>query len=151
MALDTKMTPIEYDYNIITNYPLVIVETSNGITRLCLDPKDLIVHIKREHYHLRHKSEIIADMQLDEASTMLCTMTTPYGRYSFKIMPYGISSAPEIFHKKIIRITESLDGVDVFIDDILILVCTKEEHDWRLQNALERMKATNLKLKSEQV
>ena len=117
---------------------LVIVEKPNGSLRLCLDPKDLNAHIKREHYHLPHKSEIVADMagakffskldasqgfyqmQLDEASTMLCTMATPYGRYSFKRMPYGISSAPEIFHKTIERIMEGLDGVRVFIDDILI-------------------------------
>jgi len=81
---------------------LVIVEKPNGSLRLCLDPKDLNAYIKREHYHLPHKSEIIADMagaqvffkldasqvfyqmQLDEASTMLGTMATPYGRYSFK-------------------------------------------------------------------
>ena len=41
---------------------------------------------------------------------------------------------------------EGLDGVHVFIDDIISWGCTKEEHDRRLQSALERIKATNLKL-----
>ena len=58
----------------------------------------------------------------------------------------GISSPPEIYHKTINRIIEGLDGVRVFIDDILIWGCTKEEHDRRLQIALEGTKATNLKL-----
>jgi len=64
-------------------------------------------------------------MKLDEASTMFCAMATPYGRYSFKRMPYGISSAPDIFHTTINRIMEGLDGVRVFIDDILSWGCTK--------------------------
>ena len=56
------------------------------------NPNDLNARIKSEHYHLPHKSDIVADMagaqffykldaaqgfyqmQLDEASTMLCTM-----------------------------------------------------------------------------
>jgi len=41
---------------------LVIVEKPNGSPRLCLDPKYLNARIKREHYHLPHKSEIVADM-----------------------------------------------------------------------------------------
>ena len=53
------------------------------------------------------------------------------------IMLYGISSTPEIFYKTINRIMERLDVVHVFIDDILIWGCTKEEHDGRLQGALK--------------
>jgi len=83
-------------------------------------------------------------MQLDEASIMMCTMATLYARYSFRRMTFGISSAPEIFHKTINRIMEGVDGVRVFIDDILISGCTKVEHDRRLQSALERTRATNL-------
>ena len=112
---------------------LVIVGKPNGTLRLCLDTKYLNAHIKREHYHLSHKSEIVADMaaakffskrdasqgfyqmQLDEPSTVLCTMTTPYGRYSFKRIPYEISSAPEVFHKTINRIMEGLDVVRILL------------------------------------
>ena len=49
-------------------------------------------------------------------------------------------------HKTINTIMEGRDGVRVFIDDILIWGCTKEERDRRLQSALERIKVTNLKL-----
>ena len=85
-------------------------------------------------------------LQFDEASTVLYKMATRYGRYSFKRMPYGISSAPEIFQKSINRIMEGLDGVRIFIDVILIWGFAKEERDRRLQSALERIKETNLKL-----
>ena len=59
-------------------------------------------------------------------------MITPYGRYSFRRMPNGTSSASENFHKTINIIKEDLDGVHVFIDEIFIWVRTKEEHDRRL-------------------
>ena len=70
--------------------PLVIVEKPNGDLRLCLDPMDLNEYIRREHYHLPHRSEILSEMadaryftkmdasqgfyqiQLDEESTQLC-------------------------------------------------------------------------------
>ena len=39
--------------------PLVIVEKPNGDLRLCLDPMDLNEYIRREHYHLPHRSEIL--------------------------------------------------------------------------------------------
>ena len=34
----------------------VVMEKPNRNVRLCLDPKDLDAHIKRENYHLPHKS-----------------------------------------------------------------------------------------------
>ena len=41
---------------------LVTVEKPNGSLGLCLDPKDLMRILRGEHYHLPHKSEIVADM-----------------------------------------------------------------------------------------
>ncbi|KAL9977699.1 hypothetical protein ACROYT_G015132 [Oculina patagonica] len=45
---------------------------------------------------------------LDDESSHLCTFNTPYGRYRFKRMPFGISSAPEVFQKKNAYILETL-------------------------------------------
>ena len=42
--------------------PLVIVEKPNGDLRLCLDTMDLNEYIRREHYHLPHRSEILSEM-----------------------------------------------------------------------------------------
>ncbi|KAK2178573.1 hypothetical protein NP493_538g00007 [Ridgeia piscesae] len=126
--------------------PLVIVEKPNGDLRLCLDPMDLNEYIRREHYHLPHRSEIVSEMadaryftkmdasqgfyqiQLDEESTQLCTVATPFGRYSFKILPHGINCAPEIFHAKIQQLFESETGVKVFMDDIVVWGRTREEN-----------------------
>ncbi|KAK2182891.1 hypothetical protein NP493_331g04021 [Ridgeia piscesae] len=144
--------------------PLVIVEKPNGDLRLCLDPMDLNEYIRREHYHLPHRSEILSEMadaryftkmdasqgfyqiQLDEESTQLCTVATPFGRYSFKRLPYGINCAPEIFHAKIQQLFESETGVKVFMDGIVVWGRTREEHDARLKMALATIRRSGLKL-----
>ena len=144
--------------------PLVIVEKPNGDLRLCLDPMDLNEYTRREHCHLPHRSEILSEMaharyftkmdasqgfyqiQLDEESTQLCTVATPFGRYSFKRLPYGINCAPEIFHAKIQQLFECETGVKVFMDDIVVWGRTREEHDARLKRALATVRRSGLKL-----
>ena len=39
-------------------------------------------------------------IQLDEESSRLCTFSSPFGRYRFTRMPFGIRSASEVFQKK---------------------------------------------------
>ena len=53
-------------------------------------------------------------------SKPLTTFITPFGRYYFNKLPFGISSAPEHFQKRMSRILEGLEGVLCLIDDVLI-------------------------------
>lgn len=57
-------------------------------------------------------------MKLHEDSTKYCTLNTPFG--SFQRMPFGISSAPEVFHRTMEHIMEGIDGVRVYVDEIMI-------------------------------
>ena len=92
---------------------LVVVEKRNGSLRLCLDLKDLNKAIKRKHHKIPSIQEISSELtgekvfgildlkdgywQIDQESSLLCTFTTPFGRYRFTRMPFGISSASEVF------------------------------------------------------
>ena len=94
---------------------MVVVPKKDGKLRICLDPKDLNRAIQREHYPLPTIEEIatrlhgaklftVLDVRhgfwhvpLDEPSLLLTTFNTPFGHYRWKRMPFGISSAPEIF------------------------------------------------------
>lgn len=64
-------------------------------------------------------------------------------------MPFGISSAPEVFQKTMHVVFEGLDGVEIMVDDILIWGRTEEEHDRRLQAVLQRCREVNLRLNKE--
>ncbi|GFX38203.1 transposon Ty3-I Gag-Pol polyprotein [Trichonephila clavipes] len=98
---------------------LVIVEKPSGNLRLRLDPKHLKV-IKREHYQSPCSDDIsrldgkkifsVVDLKdgfwhvpLDEVSSEICTFNTPFGRYKFNKMSFGIVSAPELFQKREIK------------------------------------------------
>ena len=130
--------------------PIVIVEKPNGKLRICLDPRDLNTAVMREHYQLPPVEEITCrlseakyftlldasagfwQLKLDEASTRLCTFNTPFGRYRFLRLPFGIHSAPEVFHRTVRQLFEGIEGVETYIDDLLIWGETKELHVCRL-------------------
>lgn len=141
---------------------MVIAKKSNGDLRICLDPKELNEYIKREHFRLPTLDEIVSNIsgskyfstldascgfwQVKLCETDLCTFNTPFGRYKFLRMPYGICSASEVFHKKIYENFDDLDGVCMYIDDLLIYGKNEEEHDNRLRTVLDRCRKINLKL-----
>ena len=79
-------------------------------------------------------------MKLDHESSRLTCFTTPYGRYRFLRLPFGISSAAEIYHKVIYRIFEDIDGTSTLMDDIIVWGTTLEEHNERLKMVFEATK-----------
>ena len=54
-------------------------------------------------------------VKLDEESSRLCTFNSPFGRYSFCRLPFGISSAPEVFEKKVTETFGDIDGVELYL------------------------------------
>ena len=54
-------------------------------------------------------------------------------------MPFGITSAPEHFQRRMSELLQGIDGVVVLVDDTLITGRTKEEHDCRLIQVLARL------------
>ncbi|XP_008179138.1 uncharacterized protein K02A2.6-like [Acyrthosiphon pisum] len=137
-------------------HPIVIAKKPNGAIRICLDPQNLNKVIQREYFQIPTVEEILKQLagakvfstldanqgfyqiKLTNESSKMCTFSTPMGRYRFLRMPFGISSAPEIFHKKFKQTFEGLEGVDTYIDDIIVYGKNKEEHDERLRKVLQR-------------
>ncbi|KAL7849545.1 hypothetical protein SRHO_G00211680 [Serrasalmus rhombeus] len=147
--------------------PFVIVEKTNGNLRICLDPRDLNTAVMREHYQLPTVEEITCrlakakyfsvldassgfwQLKLDNASSHLCTFNTPFGRYRFLRLPFGINSAPEVFHRTVKQLFEGIDGLETYIDDILVWGATIEQYDQRLRQVLERSRVKNFRLNKE--
>ena len=110
----------------------------NGKLRICIDPRDLNKAIKHEFYPMRMIEEIAARMpkakyfsvldassgfwqvKLDRESAKLCTFNTPFGRYMFKRLLFGISSAQDVFQAVMSEMFEDIEGVKVVVDDLLI-------------------------------
>ncbi|RXN25465.1 dynein heavy chain axonemal [Labeo rohita] len=85
--------------------------------RLCINPKDLNTALKRPHHPMCSVEEVASQMsgatvfsvldaknsfwqiRLDRKSSMMTTFSTPFGRYRFLHMPFGINSASEVFQR----------------------------------------------------
>ena len=154
---------------------MVVVRKKNGRVRICIDPRDLNKAIKRCHYPMPTLEEVATrlpkakvfsvldaksgfwQVKLSESSCKLTTFNTPFGRYYWRRMPFGIKSAPELWQRKAHELIEGLDGVEVIMDDFLAIGFgdTGEEamanHDKNLIGLLERARERNLKLNPEKI
>lgn len=144
--------------------PMVAVRKRSGDVRICVDLKQLNKAVCREHYTLPSLDDVAPKLKnsklfskldaasgfwqipLAEPSQLLTTFMTPYGRYAFRRMPFGITSAPEIFQRKMVEILTGLEGVEVLMDDILIHGTDLATHDERLKKCLERLKEKGVHL-----
>lgn len=83
-------------------------------------------------------------VELDEESSLLTTFVTPYGRYRWRRLPFGISSAPEEYQRRMNQALEGLDGIAICADDVIIFGCGEDDeaaerdHDLKLLKLLER-------------
>lgn len=145
-------------------HPIVNVLKPNNTLRICLDPTELNKNIKREHYALPTPVEIFSkltkssifttldatsgfmQLELDEQSSYMTTFATTFGRYRFLRLPFGISSAPEVFHRTVSEMFSDIEGVEVYIDDILIHAKNKTEHDRTLTRVFQRCRDKNFRL-----
>ncbi|UYV66641.1 K02A2.6-like, partial [Cordylochernes scorpioides] len=148
--------------------PMVIVpKPSSNNLRICVDLTALNKFVKREHYPIPSVEYTLAQMggaklfskldansgfwqiPLSEESSSLTTFLTPFGRYRFKRLPFGISSAPEVFQRKMRNLLESQSGVNCHMDDIVIWGAKQEEHDERLRCVLRKLQDSGLTLNKE--
>ena len=86
---------------------------------------------------------------LDEESQLLTTFVTPFERYCFNRLPFGISSAPEVFQRTMSRILDDLDGTIWQMDDILVHGVDQSLHGRCLRAVLHCLQEAGLTLKCE--
>ncbi|XP_065186196.1 uncharacterized protein K02A2.6-like [Sycon ciliatum] len=144
--------------------PLVSVLKPNGNVRVCVDLKRLNASVKREHYPLPTVDDTLAQLNgstifstldttsgfwqipLSEEASLLTTFITPYGRFKFERLPFGITSAPEIFQRRLQGLLSDIPNVAVFIDDIIVYASSMAEHDAALLAVENRLRDAGLTL-----
>ena len=143
---------------------MVVVPKDSGAVRICVDLKPLNENVLREVHPMPKVDTTLAQLSgatvfskleansgfwqipLAKESKLLTTFITPYGRFCFNKLPFGISSTPEIFQRHMNNVLSDLPGVLCHVDDILAYGKDSTEHESRLQATLKRIQAAGITL-----
>lgn len=143
---------------------LVVIPKPGGRVRTCVDLTQLNKAVEREAYPMASVDDSLAQLStgklyskldansgfwqipLHEESRLLTTFITPWGRFCFNRLPFGISSAPEVFQRTMTRLLEGLPGVVCHMDDILIHGENSVDLDANVRQVLSRLADAGLTL-----
>ena len=127
-------------------FPIVVVH-QKGKVRMCLDVRRLNERTIKDPYPVPLVSELLAyirekkvftqldfkkgywQVPLSEQASRVCTMITPWGKFSFKRMIFGLCNAPSKFQRVLDDIFGDIPQWKVlrFFDDLLIMGNSDEE------------------------
>ena len=149
---------------------MVTATKSNGDIRVCIDPQVLNKALKREFHPIPVIDDVLPELSkakvfssfdlkngygqclLDSESSLLTTFQTPWGRYRWLRLPFGLAVSSEIFQKRLQRALDGLEGVVCIADNILIFgigdcqADTVKDHDIKLHKLLKRCREKGIKL-----
>nr|XP_050024971.1 uncharacterized protein K02A2.6-like [Dermacentor andersoni] len=146
--------------------PVVPVVKKDGSIRICGDYKSTINRVVQwETYPLPTPEQLFARLAgcskfsrldlgqayqqktVDEETADLLTVTTHRGLFRVTRLQFGVAVAVAIFQRYMEELLHGIDGVLVFLDDILIGGRDEAQHHACLQEVLKRIHEDGLRLK----
>ena len=139
----------------------------DGSLRICIDPKKLNDALKRCPHKIPTLEELNTQfsgstvfskldakagywsVHLEPDSQLLTTFRTPFGRYCWTRLPFGLNVSQDIFQARMDEILEGLEGVVGIHDDVCVHGKTNEEHDRNLKALMDRAAESGLVFNSE--
>ena len=147
-------------------FPVVCVDKKDGTKRFCVDFRALNAITKPISYPLPLIDDILLrlgqskyfttldlksgywQVLMEEEDREKTAFTCQRGLFEFIKMPFGLSGAPPIFMELMDRVLEGLEDCAIpYLDDIIVLGKTPEEHLRNLETVFERLRAHGLKMK----
>ena len=96
------------------------------------------LNLRSGYYHI----------ELGKDSQAKTAFVTPFGKYEFNMVPFGLAQAPAYFQALINKVLKGLHKFAVtYLDDIVIFSKNEEEHLEHLRIIFQRLKEAGLKLK----
>jgi hypothetical protein len=138
--------------------PIVPVVKKNGKMRICGDYKITVNQASpTETYLLPTAEELFAklagrkfftkldmssaylQLPLDDESKKYTTINTHKGLFQYNCLPFGVTSLPAIFQCTMDTLLQGIEGVSVYVNDILVTGPTEKEHLKTLERVLEKL------------
>ena len=147
---------------------IVVAMKKSGELRVCIDPKPLNAALKRECYQIPVIDDLLPDLtdarvftkvdlvsafwhlELDHETSILTTFATPYWRYRWLRLPFGLSVSSEIFQKHLHQELQGLPGIKCIADDVLIHGTSEADRDTNLEKGI-KLNSQKLEFKCKEV
>ncbi|GFW44293.1 retrovirus-related Pol polyprotein from transposon 297 [Trichonephila clavipes] len=144
--------------------PVVLVPKSNGTVRLCIDYRKLNAITIPDKYPLPLMDVLLHDakytafmstldlksgyyqVEVNPADQDKTAFVCPFGTFRYKRMPFGLRNAPATFQRLMDQFRNGLPNVNilVYLDDIVVLSETFEQHIEDLRMVFDRLKKFKL-------
>jgi len=142
---------------------MVAVKKKDSSICICIDPRDLNKALKQPHHPTRTVEDVASRMfnatvfstldtrsgfwqiKLDHEFSLLTTFSTPFGRFRFLHMPFGITSASEVFQREMEELFAGYPCA-IIVDDLLACGKGTADHNVNLKKVLERVQEVGMKL-----
>ena len=90
--------------------------------------------------------EAYTQVPVDDATAQLLTVNTIKGLFTVHRLPFGIANAPTLFQRLLETLLAGIEGLMIWLDDILVSGPDKATHDSRLNEVLGRLSDAGLRL-----
>ncbi|KAL6416826.1 hypothetical protein ACFW04_013132 [Cataglyphis niger] len=150
--------------------PVVLVKKKDGKYRFCIDFRKVNDATEKDAYPLPQVTATLEKLRgakylstldlkqgywqvpLESKSRPITAFTIPgRGLYQFKVMPFGLHSAPATFQRLLDKIISPALELNVFVylDDIIIISKTFDDHLRLLTEVFRRLRDARLRLNPE--
>ncbi|KAF9761956.1 Retrovirus-related Pol polyprotein from transposon opus [Nosema granulosis] len=149
--------------------PVQLVRKKNGKLRFCIDLRRVNDLVDQDCFEIPRIQELLSSLHgkklftgidledgffqipIKESDREKTTFYTGKRLMQFKRMPQGFKNSPAIFQRVMHLVLKDLIGTCclVYIDDILVFVKDRKEHDENLKKVLERIEEYGLKENTE--
>ena len=148
--------------------PIVPVPKPDGSIRLCVDYRKLNSTTVADPYYMTTLEEILErvgesrclskldlskgfyQIGIEEESKEKTAFITPFGKFSFNRMPFGLRNAPAIFQRTMeVVLRECYDCSAPYIDDIVVFSMSGAEHVDHLRRVLGALRESGLTIKMD--